>query len=60
MEGVELIYEEFEGWESVVGARNYNNLPKTAQIYLDKLQDLVGVKIGMVSTSPDRNDTIVM
>jgi adenylosuccinate synthase len=60
MEGVEPIYEEFEGWESVVGARNYNNLPKTAQIYLDKLQDLVGVKIGMVSTSPDRNDTIVM
>ncbi len=59
-EEVEPIYEEFEGWDSVVGVRNYSDLPKNAKIYLERLADLVGVKIGMISTSPDRNDTIVM
>ena len=60
LENITPIYEELPGWESVVGARNWSDLPETAQAYIRYLEKLMGVKVGLISTSPDRNDTIIM
>jgi len=60
LENVTPIYEELPGWESVVGCREFDALPPNAKAYLARLEALVGTKIGLVSTSPDRNDTIIL
>ena len=60
LEGVKPVYKSFPGWEKTEGIRIFNELPKTAQEYLRALEELTQTKIGMVSTSPDRNDTILM
>ncbi len=57
---VKPVYETLPGWEKSEGARKWEELPKNAQQYLLKIEKLVGVKVSMVSTSPDRNDTIVL
>ena len=54
------IYEEYPGWESVVGCRKFEDLPQQAKNYLKRLEELTGTKIGLISTSPDRNDTIIL
>ncbi len=49
------------GWkESTVGLRDYNALPANARAYLDRLAEITGVPIDIVSTGPDRADTIVL
>ncbi len=56
---VEPIYKTFEGWKSETkGIRNYEALPEKAKIYIAAIEDFVGVKIGSISTSPERDDTI--
>ena len=56
----EAVYEDLPGWkESSVGATRYEQLPKAAQAYLERLQSLVGVPIDIVSTGPDRDQTII-
>ena len=58
---VEPVYEEWPGWsESTVGVTNYDALPLNARRYLERLQALVGVPIDIVSTGPDREQTIVL
>jgi adenylosuccinate synthase len=53
------VYETLPGWtESTVGARSFDVLPKAARAYLDRLEHLAGVPIAMVSTGPDRDETI--
>lgn len=55
------IYEEMDGWsESTVGAKTMDELPSAAQAYVARIQELVGVPIDMVSTGPDREETIVL
>ncbi|MFO7640898.1 MAG: adenylosuccinate synthase [Candidatus Competibacteraceae bacterium] len=55
------IYEEWPGWrESTVGARRYEELPATAQAYLRRIEELSHTPIDMISTGPDRADTIVL
>lgn len=55
------IYERYEGWQSVSAAvRDYDDLPEKAKDYLAAIEALLDVKIDMISTSPDRNDTIVL
>ena len=57
----EPIYEEHPGWkESTVGARSFDALPDNAQRYLKRLEALVGAPIAIISTGPDRLDTIVL
>lgn len=57
----EPIYEEFPGWkESTVGIKSFDALPKTAQAYLKRLESLIGAPIDIISTGPDREETIVM
>ncbi|MEY4761419.1 MAG: hypothetical protein RLZZ200_1275, partial [Pseudomonadota bacterium] len=58
---VEPIYEEHAGWsESTVGVTSYDALPANARSYLKRLEQLVAVPIDIVSTGPDRDQTIVL
>jgi adenylosuccinate synthase len=58
---VEPVYEEMPGWkESTIGVTTYDGLPKAAQNYLARLQQLAGVPIDIISTGPDREQTIVL
>ena len=59
--GIEPVYEELAGWrESTVGVTTYEALPANARRYLERLQALVKVPIDMISTGPDREQTIVL
>ncbi len=58
LEKAKPVYKTYPGWESTVGIRDFDALPREAQEYLRALEAYTGTKIGMVSTSPDRNDTI--
>ncbi len=59
LENVKPIYKEFEGWEKVEGIRDFDKLPINAKKYIKELERLIDTKIGIISTSPDRSDTIV-
>ena len=59
LEDVKPVYKEFDGWDSVVGVRDFEALPDTAKEYIKALEELIETKIGIISTSPDREDTIV-
>jgi len=52
------VYKSFPGWERTEGIREWDALPEAAKTYLNAIEALTETKIGMVSTSPDRNDTI--
>jgi adenylosuccinate synthase len=57
----EPIYEEHPGWkESTFGAKSFDALPRAAQTYLKRLEELVGAPIAIISTGPDRSETIVL
>jgi adenylosuccinate synthase len=56
----QAVYEELPGWtESTVGITRYEDLPAAARSYLERLQVLVGVPITIISTGPDRDQTII-
>lgn len=59
LENAKPIYEELEGWDSVVGIREFDALPANAKAYIKRIEELTGVKVGIISTSPERDDTIV-
>jgi adenylosuccinate synthase len=55
----EPVYEELEGWdESLSEARSFDDLPAAARKYVDRLQDLAGVRIGVVSVGPAREQSL--
>ncbi len=55
------VYEVMQGWsESTVGITRYDALPIAARLYLQRIEQVTGVPIHMVSTSPDREHTIMM
>ena len=55
------IYETLPGWShTTVGVVEYAKLPVEAQRYLKRIEDVTGVPIDMVSTSPDRDHTILL
>ncbi len=57
----EPVYEDFPGWkESTFGATKWEELPESAQRYLKRLSEVAGCPIAMVSTGPDRNQTILL
>ncbi|MBK8323947.1 MAG: adenylosuccinate synthase [Betaproteobacteria bacterium] len=57
----EPVYEEFPGWkESTVGVKTLDGLPATARAYLRRLEALVGAPVVLISTGPDRDETIVL
>ena len=55
------IYESMAGWtDSTVGVTQYDDLPINARLYLQRIAHVTGVPVAMVSTSPDRDHTIMM
>jgi adenylosuccinate synthase len=60
-ERCEPVYIELPGWrESTVGARSMEDLPANARAYLKKVEELCGAPIDIISTGPDREETIVL
>ncbi|MDE8651422.1 adenylosuccinate synthase [Novosphingobium album (ex Liu et al. 2023)] len=58
---VEPIYEEMEGWrETTAGARSWADLPAQAIKYIQRVQELIETPVALVSTSPEREDTILV
>jgi len=58
---VEPSYETFEGWgESTRGARSWADLPATAIKYIRRIEELIEAPVAMLSTSPERDDTILV
>ena len=56
---LEPIYETFEGWETdITKTEKYEDLPKNAKIYLEKLEEILEMPISIVSVGPDREQTI--
>jgi adenylosuccinate synthase len=60
LEDVKPVYKTFKGWEKSEGARKFEELPKEAQEYVRAIEEITQTKVGMISTSPERNDTIIM
>ena len=57
----EPIFENHAGWsESTYGVKTWEGLPKAAQVYLKRIEALVGTSIDLVSTGPDRDETVVI
>jgi adenylosuccinate synthase len=58
---IEPVYESAEGWqESTRGARSWAQLPATAIKYIRRLEELIGAPVAMLSTSPEREDTVLV
>jgi len=60
LDNVKPVYKTFAGWDKTEGVRRFEDLPSSAQTYLKAIEELTKTKIGMISTSPDRNDTILL
>jgi len=59
--GLEPVYEEVPGWtESTLGAQTLEQLPENARAYIRRIEELVGAPVDIISTGPDRNETIVL
>ena len=60
-EACEPVYEDMPGWsESTVGARSYDDLPDNAKAYLKRIEEVVGAPVDIISTGPDREETIIL
>lgn len=57
-ENVKPIYQSFKGWDQTFGAKSMQDLPKEAREYIVALEKIIGVEMRIISTSPDREDTI--
>jgi adenylosuccinate synthase len=58
---VEPVFEELPGWsDSTVGITEYERLPANARRYLERIQALAGIPLDMISTGPERDETIVV
>ncbi|MCE0559196.1 adenylosuccinate synthase [Motilimonas sp. E26] len=60
-EVVEPVYEEMPGWdEPTFGVTSFDALPANAQAYIKRLEEVTGVPMDIISTGPDRNETMVL
>jgi adenylosuccinate synthase len=58
---IEPVYETAQGWrESTRGARSWADLPATAIKYIRRLEELIGAPVALLSTSPERDDTVLV
>ena len=58
---VKPIYKTFSGWKtSTKGTRNLKDLPEKARVYINAIEEFIGAKISSISTSPEREDTILL
>jgi adenylosuccinate synthase len=59
LEDATPIYQTFPGWDKTEGVQAFDDLPETAKSYITALEEMVGAPMGIISTSPERGDTIV-
>ncbi len=60
-ETCEPIYEDMPGWQqSTVGVKDYDALPANARAYLKRIEEVTGVPVDIISTGPDRTETIIL
>lgn len=59
LEDATPIYKSFVGWDKTEGVRVFDDLPDTAKAYIEALEEMIGTKVGIISTSPERQDTII-
>ena len=60
-EAITPVYEAMPGWSDVtVGAQNIDDLPAAARDYITRIEELIGAPVDVVSTGPDRVETIVL
>ena len=60
-EAIKPLYQDLPGWsDSTIGVREVEKLPANARAYISFLEEQVGVPIDIISTGPDRNETIVL
>ncbi len=58
---IKPVYEDMPGWQSsTLGIKRYEDLPREAKDYLARLEETIGVSIDIISTGPDRGETIVL
>ena len=58
---IKPIYKTFPGWKTTTqGIRNMKDLPENAKKYIYSLEDFIGAKVSSISTSPERDDTILI
>jgi len=60
LDDVTPIYKIFKGWNNSVGARTFDALPKDAQDFVKTIEKISKTKVGIISTSPERDDTIIL
>lgn len=60
LDAVKPIYKTFKGWNNSVGARTFDALPKDAQDFVKEIEKISKTKVGIISTSPERDDTIIL
>ncbi|MDR3588760.1 MAG: adenylosuccinate synthase [Negativicutes bacterium] len=61
LEQVEPVYEELPGWEeSITDVRSYDKLPVNARRYVERLSEVAGVALGIVSVGPQRDQTMIL
>ena len=60
LDAVKPIYKTFKGWDNSVGARTFDALPADAQAFVKIIEEISKTKVGIISTSPERDDTIIL
>jgi len=60
LDAVKPIYKTFKGWDKTEGARTFEELPPSAQEYVKIIEEISKTKVGIISTSPERDDTIIL
>lgn len=60
LDDVKPVYKTFKGWEKSAGARTLEELPAEAREYVTFLEEITKTKVGIISTSPEREDTIIL
>lgn len=59
LHNVTPVYESFSGWDHTYGIKDYEALPDSAKTYIQAIEDFTQVKVSILSTSPERDDTIM-
>jgi adenylosuccinate synthase len=60
LENVKPVYKTFKGWTNSVGVRVFEDLPENAQAFVKTIEEISRTKVGIISTSPERDDTIIL
>jgi len=60
-EGIEPVYETLPGWsETTFGVKTLEGLPQAARDYIKRVEEVTGVPIDIISTGPDRSETMIL